>query len=90
MSKTIIRYFRVVEPTGGYELVTDATLRDVEGWTRDANAVCEDFRAAVAMGFKPYLDVKTIEEERFRFDVAQTMVREDGLYWPDESEVPHA
>lgn len=85
MSKYTLRYFRVVEPTGQYERVTDASMRDTEGWTRDSTAVCEDFRTAVSMGFKPYLDVKTIEEERFKFEVAQTMVRDDGLYWPDDA-----
>lgn len=85
MSKSSFRYFKVVEPTGQYQLVSaQTTLRD-DGWMTTTEA-CEEFRAAVAMGFKPYLDIKTVKEERFPFEVAKTMVREDGLYWPEDRE----
>lgn len=87
MSKSRFLYGKVVEPTRQYHLVSpQTTLRD-DGWMTSTEA-CEEFRAAVAMGFKPYLDIKTVEEERFPFEVAQTMVREDGLYWPEEREGP--
>lgn len=90
MSKFTKRYFKVVEPTGQYTTVTDATLKDTDGWTQDFRVIWEDWQAALALGFKPHLDIKTLEEERFTFDIAKTMVREDGIYWPDESEESHA
>jgi hypothetical protein len=86
MSKMTKRYFKVVEPTGQYTSVTEASLKDTEGWTQDIRVIWEDWQTALAMGFRPSLDIKTLEEERFKFDAAQSMVHEDGIYWPDDSE----
>jgi hypothetical protein len=78
-----------VEPTGQWTHTDAKTIKNTDGWTQDARAVFEDFQAAVAMGFRPYLDIKMMQEERFAFEQATQMIQEDGIYLLDEDEAPN-